>query len=135
MKKEIYSYNAIVTKDKDCYVLKFPDFDTVLTVSENEDFDQLLYDAPDVLFLALDGEKHPKKTSFETMVKQYPDAMIQTVVVDMIAARKKAMYFDETKEKVNITLPRRLKIFAKEHGINISQITRDALEEKYRNFF
>ncbi|AMV69925.1 Phage-related protein [Pediococcus damnosus] len=111
------------------YTVTFPDVPGAITDGNN--LEEALYNAPEALGLVLFDEKVlPKSSSLQTIQKQNPDKIVTYISVDLDFIRRNS-YKPTVKKNTRISAELAKK--AENQGINFSATLTAALEEKLSN--
>ena len=128
MKKDKYSYIAIITFDDDGISINFPDLDGCFTCAETED--EIVQMAKEVLGLHLwsmeqDGETIPEPSHIKSIkLEKNETAMLIEVFMPPVRDR-----INNRVVKKTLTIPQWLNAEAERHGVNFSQILQNGLKE------
>ncbi|MBD3949432.1 type II toxin-antitoxin system HicB family antitoxin [Tuanshanicoccus lijuaniae] len=119
-------YPATFEKDEKYILVRFPDIPEAVT--QGETLEEAYEMAQEVLGIALeDKDVFPEASSLSDIQKQFPNAMVSLVGIDLIAYRRK--YHSKSVRK-NVTIPEWISNLAQSEGINFSQTLTEALKEK-----
>ena len=124
-----YIYPAIFAKDKDFYVVRFPDLDDCYTQGENI---QEAYEmAVDVLCLMLydkeeNGVEIPTPSEINA-IKAGENEFVSLVSCDTLEYRE---YYDNKAIKKTLTIPSWLNKMSEREGINFSAVLQNALKNE-----
>lgn len=124
-----YIYPAIFTKDKDSYVVRFPDLDDCYT--QGDDIQEAYEMAADVLCLMLydkeeNGVTIPAPSEIST-IQPGKDAFVSLVSCDTLEYRE---YYDNRAVKKTLTIPSWLNKMSEREGINFSAVLQNALKNE-----
>jgi len=128
MKKDNYSYIAVVSFDDDGISIDFPDLNGCFTCAESEG--EIAKMAKEVLGLTLygmeeDGEDIPEPSSIKN-IKLEPNETSMLVDVFMPPVRDR---ISNRVVKKTLTIPQWLNVEAERQGVNFSQILQNGLKE------
>jgi len=128
MKKDKYSYIAVVRFDDDGISINFPDLAGCFTCAETED--EIFQMAKEVLGLHLwsmeqDGEVIPEPSNIKN-IKLEENETVMLVEVFMPPIRDR---INNRVVKKTLTIPQWLNVEAENHGVNFSQILQNGLKE------
>lgn len=108
------------------FTVTFPDVPGA--ISEGNGITQAISNGAEALGLILfDEENLPTPSSYEKIARDYPNAIISYIMVDLVAAKKK---IHVPLVRKNTTIPADLAELAEENGLNFSAILTEALKEK-----
>jgi len=128
MKKDKYSYIAVVSFDDDGISINFPDLDGCFTCAETED--EIFQMAKEVLGLHLwsmeqDEEVIPEPSQIKNIkLEENETAMLVEVFMPPIRDR-----INNRVVKKTLTIPQWLNAEAEKHGVNFSLILQNGLKE------
>ena len=128
MKKDKYSYIAVISFDYDGISINFPDLDGCFTCAETED--EIYQMAREVLGLYLwsmerDGEIIPESSNIKNIkLEENETAMLIEVFMPPIRDR-----INNKVVKKTLTIPQWLNVEAERQGVNFSQILQNGLKE------
>ena len=129
MKKDIYTYPAIVAKYKSHISITFPDLPGC--ISSAASIDEVDKEAKEGLALHLfgmeeDGFPIPEPSSLDA-IKLKKNEAVMLITVFMPLYRNA---IDNVTVKTTVTMPQWLKRLSEEKNINFSQVLQSALKEK-----
>lgn len=124
-----YVYPAVITKEQDSYIVKFPDLKNCFT--DGKTLAEAIENAEDVLCLMLyDAEENgtyiPKASATEELSVPI-GSMISLVHCDTIEYRK---FFANKAVKKTLTIPLWLNTLAERKEINFSAVLQNALKKE-----
>jgi predicted RNase H-like HicB family nuclease len=128
LKKDKYSYIAVISFDDDGISIDFPDLDGCFTCAETED--EIYKMAKEVLGLHLwsmeqDGEAIPEPSSIKNIkLNRNETAMLIEVFMPPVRDR-----INNRVVKKTLTIPQWLNAEAEKHGVNFSQVLQNGLKE------
>ena len=128
MKKDKYSYIAVVSFDDDGISINFPDLDGCFTCAETED--EIFQMAKEVLGLHLwsmeqDEEVIPEPSQIKNIkLEENETAMLVEVFMPPLRDR-----ISNRVVKKTLTIPQWLNAEAEKHGVNFSLILQNGLKE------
>jgi len=128
IKKDKYSYIAVVSFDDDGISINFPDLDGCFTCAETET--EVFQMAKEVLGLHLwsmeqDGEFIPEPSNIKN-IKPAENETAMLVEVFMPPVRNR---ITNRVIKKTLTIPQWLNAEAEKHGVNFSQVLQNGLKE------
>lgn len=119
-------YPAIFEQGDSHIIVKFPDIPAAMTQDKSEA--EAYEKAEEVLGFALeDYETPPASSSIIDIQREYPNATVALIGIDLVAYRRK--YHSKSIRK-NITVPEWINDLAMVENINFSQTLTEALKEK-----
>ena len=119
-------YPAIFEQGDSHIIVKFPDIPTAMTQGKSEA--EAYEKAEEVLGFALeDYEAPPASSSIIDIQREYPNATVALIGIDLVAYRRK--YHSKSIRK-NVTVPEWINDLAMAENINFSQTLTEALKEK-----
>jgi len=128
IKKDKYSYIAVISFDDDGISLNFPDLDGCFSCAETED--EIFQMAKEVLGLHLwsmeqDGETIPEPSHIKDIkLEENETAMLIEVFMPPVRDR-----INNRVVKKTLTIPQWLNVEAERNGVNFSQILQNGLKE------
>jgi len=128
MKKDMYSYIAVISFDDDGISIDFPDLNGCFTCAEDES--EISKMAKEVLGLTLYGmeeygENIPEASSIKN-IKLEPNETSMLVEVFMPPVRDR---INNRVVKKTLTIPQWLNVEAERQGVNFSRILQNGLKE------
>ncbi|KIO93765.1 hypothetical protein ADT67_12550 [Levilactobacillus brevis] len=128
VKRELLVYPAVFDNEENngYYTVSFPDVPN--TVTQGKTLEEAFTNTGDALGVALlDYATYPKASDLLAVQKANPGKPVSLVSVDMAAVRRRVK---NTTVRKNVTIPQMLAEEADEHGINYSEVLREALQHK-----
>ena len=122
--KERSVYPIIITKEKECFYVRIPDFETATQGRSIADAIMMARDAIGLVGIDMmdDGKDLPEPNTKTYEVEEKD--IVTLVDVDFVDYRKRV---DNRAVKKNCTIPYWLSVEAEKAGINYSRILQDAL--------
>lgn len=128
MKKDTYSYIAVISFDDDGISIDFPDLEGCFTCAENEN--EIFKTAKEVLGLHLwsmeqDEETIPEPSSIKNIkLEENETSMLVEIFMPPVRDR-----INNRVVKKTLTIPQWLNVEAEKNGVNFSQILQNGLKE------
>ena len=128
MKKDIYSYIAVVSFDNDGISINFPDLTGCFTCADNED--EIFKTAKEVLGLHIwsmekDNEIIPDPTGIKDIILEDNET---TILVEVFMPPVRDRINNKVVKKT-LTIPQWLNIEAEQQGVNFSMVLQNGLKQ------
>ena len=128
MRKDTYSFIAVISFDKDGISIDFPDLSGCFTCAENES--EIFKTAREILGLHIwsmerDGEPIPEPSSIKDIMHEANET-VMLVEVFMPPVRDR---INNKVVKKTLTIPQWLNAEAERHGVNFSLILQNGLKQ------
>jgi len=122
-------YPIILTPTDSGYVVTVPDLDIN---TQGKDLAEAIYMARDAIGLwgiseQDDGRQIPEPSKVEP--KHEKDELISWIDIDFVKYRKAS---DMTTMRINVSVPKYLKVLGDEAGVNFSQVLQEGLKQQLR---